>query len=55
METYRLKIEELIFVIPFQKRPKTGALLGTTLRPGTLGRWGFLLVSEKGAAATTAT
>ena len=51
----RLTIEELVFVIPFQKRPKIGALICTMLRPGTLGLWGDGLVSEEGAMTKTAT
>ena len=44
-----------MFVKNLQKRPKIGALLGTILRRGTLGRWGDRPVSGGGAVATATT
>ena len=41
--------------MPFQKRLKIGALLGTTLKMGTSGRWGAGMVSEEGEMVTMTT
>ena len=38
-----------------KKSPKIGALVGNTLRPGALGRWGDRLISEEGLVETTTT
>ena len=43
-----------MFVIPFQKTLKIGALLGTMLRLRTSGRWGSRMVSKGGMMSTTA-
>ena len=51
--TYILTIEERAFVMPYQKSPKTGSLLGTELGPGTSGCWGNRMVSEEDVATTT--